>query len=75
MIVAKGLGRRASGATGIIVASGLGLVLVPALVGGGGVGWRPSTTTVQTQAVRKLLDDRDLLELVPIIVEVLNARR
>jgi hypothetical protein len=73
MIVTRGIGRSAYGASGIIAAAGLGLVLIPAMVGGGGA-WRPSDT-VRHQQIRKLLDDRDLLELVPIIVEVLNGRR
>lgn len=72
MIVARGLGRCATGATGIIAAIGFGLILVPTMGGGGA--WR-SSIAVPSQEFRKLLDDRDILEIVPIIVEVLNGRR
>jgi len=75
MIVSRGIGRSALGASGIIAAAGLGLIIVPVLGGpGSGGAWR-SSDTIRYQQVRKLLDDRDLLELVPIIVEVFNGRR
>jgi hypothetical protein len=76
VIVTRGIGRSALGASGIIAAAGLGLVIVPVMGGGPGSGgaWR-SSDTIQYQQVRKLLDDRDLLEVVPIIVEVFNGRR
>lgn len=76
MIVARGMGRRASGATGIIVAAGLGLVLIPTLGGGGGIPRIPrDMARQQSVEFRKLLDDMDVLEIIPIVVEVINVRR
>lgn len=71
MIVARGLGR---GSAGIIVAAGLGLssIYVPPIpeipTAGGGVGWelrRPELVAGR--------DDRDLIEIIPIILGTINA--
>jgi len=75
VIVARGMGRRATGATGIIVAAGLGLTL-SGLGGIGGIGPRAPRDMGRQQTVefRKLLDDMDVLETIPIVVEVINGR-
>jgi hypothetical protein len=75
MIVTKGVGR---GAAGIIVAAGLGIALtspVPPDSGGssGPTGRRIDYTSLNR--VTGYIDDRDLLEIIPIVVEVLNGRR
>jgi len=69
MIVARGLGL---GAAGAIVATGLCLSLVTLqpdqpLTGGG--------IAPPTLLQRKFYDDRDILEILPAFVEVLNGRR
>lgn len=73
MIVARGLGRKATGATGIIAAAGLGLVRItgPDVIPPG----LPPMVEFAGQRVVRIFDDIDILELIPIIVEVLNGRR
>jgi hypothetical protein len=77
MIVAKGLGRKLTGATGAIVASGLCLVASGGGLGGSLTNPFPSTTETRRPAlpVRRVFADRDLTELIPIIVEIINGRR
>jgi len=73
MIVARGLGRKVSGATGIIAAAGLGLVR---LTGTDNIPGLPVMgQPVEPQRIMRNFDDIDILEIVPIIVEVLNGRR
>jgi hypothetical protein len=74
MIVARGLGRKVTGATGIIAAVGLGLVGVG---GTDTIPGRPPVTVIteEQRIIVRIFDDIDILELVPIIVEVLNGRR
>lgn len=70
MIVARGLGR---GSAGAIVAAGLCLslsVAPPEQPPGFGSGLAPPTLMK-----RKLMDDRDLLEIMPAFVEIINGRR
>ncbi len=76
MIVAKGLGRSAAGASGIIAAAGLGLTPFAAVIIGGGLHGANNLANARAAEVqlRVKLEDRELLELVSIIVEVLNER-
>lgn len=74
MIVARGLGRKGAGALGTIVANGLGLriIIIDETVHPtpGGMYLPP-----QLQRRRRSRDEWDLLELIPIVVEVLNGER
>lgn len=70
MIVARGIGRVALGASGIIVAAGFGLVSSSAIE-------QLPIGSVRPKISQRvdLRDAMELLQLTPIIVEVINAER
>lgn len=73
MIVSRGIGRSLNGASGIIVAAGLGLAAATTDLTGG----MPIAVSAapKDRFVIARIDDRDLLDILPIIVEVINGRR